>query len=219
MDLNGHTATISQLERFRKLWIAALARSARDHPNQSGPFTGTLANGTGGLGVTLGGGSLTLSTAKQLPRRDYCLKRHAEHSPALWSRPTPPTSFLSIGANSSIPAVVNFSGTFLTNYEAQIGASANALGALYQTAGTLSLTAPGGGANFQIGNAAGAFGYYYLGAAGTAYCNEIGRSRRGKCAERSWWRQRQRPYGCLWQPFTTLVGWSWPALARPKLAF
>ena len=70
--------------------------------------------------------------------------------------------------------VVNFSGTIVTNFNYSIGTVSNGVGALYQTAGALVASQGANGANFQIGIAPNANGYYYIGAGASNFCNEIG---------------------------------------------
>ena len=83
------------------------------------------------------------------------------------------TNTFTVG-NAAGNAVVNFSGGGLTNNNYNIGTVNGAVGAFYQTAGTVRANQAANGANFQIGNAAGAYGYYNAGSGSTLSANEIG---------------------------------------------
>ena len=75
--------------------------------------------------------------------------------------------------NTATNAVLISSGT-LTQTKINVGTVSGAVGAIYQTGGTVTPSAAAGPTDFQIGNAAGAYGYYYVGSAGSLYPNEIG---------------------------------------------
>jgi autotransporter-associated beta strand protein len=137
-------------------------------------FSGTI---TGPLSLTLDGtGSMTLPSVNTYSGATLVNAGTLNITGSL--EPTNPTNTTSdsftIGGFTNTNAVVNFSGAFLTNYQTQIGAVSGAVGALYQTAGVMDIVQAGNGSDFQIGNAVGAFGYYYLGAGASLFCNEVG---------------------------------------------
>jgi autotransporter-associated beta strand protein len=83
------------------------------------------------------------------------------------------TGTMTVGNAAGLNSVVNVSGLGLTNNNYNIGTVIGAVGAIYQTAGNVRATQAANGANFQIGNALGAYGYYDA-VAGTLFMNELG---------------------------------------------
>jgi fibronectin-binding autotransporter adhesin len=133
-----------------------------------------IISGTGGGITTAGTGTLTLSatntyTGANVISAGTILNITGSLEPAVIGSGSPMTV-----ANAAGNAVVNFSGAFLTNYDFNIGTVSGAVGAIYQTSGILTESQGASGSAFQIGDAAGAYGYYYLGAGATMNCGEIG---------------------------------------------
>ena len=79
---------------------------------------------------------------------------------------------LTVGS-AATNAVLNVLGGHLTGVNFNIGAVSGAVGAVYQNGGTVTAAQTANSTDFQIGNAASAFGYYAAGA-GTLAVNEIG---------------------------------------------
>ena len=75
--------------------------------------------------------------------------------------------------NAAGNAVLISSGTLSQN-KVNVGTVSNAVGAVYQTGGTVTATAAADATDFQIGDAVGAYGYYYAGNNSTLNVNEIG---------------------------------------------
>jgi fibronectin-binding autotransporter adhesin len=135
---------------------------------------GGIMSGTAGGITTAGTGTLTLSatntyTGANVISAGTILNITGSLEPAVNGSGSPMTVAPAAGN-----AVVNFSGAFLTNYDFNIGTVSGAVGAIYQTSGILTESQGGSGSAFQIGNASGAYGYYYLGAGATMNCGEIG---------------------------------------------
>lgn len=130
-------------------------------------FDGTATNSTGALAlVKLGSGALTLTGTNVYNGPTFVNAGTLNITGAF--EPTAPANTV------SIDGVFNFSGSLLTNFNYIVGSASNFSGAFYQTAGISKQTQGGNGANFQIGYASGSTGYYYLGAAATNFCNEVG---------------------------------------------
>ena len=75
--------------------------------------------------------------------------------------------------NAASNAVLITSGTILS-YDFNIGTVAGAVGAVYQTGGSVTATHGANSLDFQVGNAVGAYGYYDV-AGGTLECERSGR--------------------------------------------
>ena len=169
VDLYGHPIAVTDLSG-NGLLTSSLSGATVSLTNPASSFNGSI---TGGVGVTWAGSFLNLSGTNAYfgvttVSNGIVNITGSETSSNLTS------GILSIGANPASPAVVNFSGTFFTNNQLQLGVVANSLGALYQKSGIMNFIAAPSGNDFQIGNAVGAYGYYYLGAGATVYMNEIG---------------------------------------------
>jgi autotransporter-associated beta strand protein len=135
---------------------------------------GGIWRGTGGGITTAGAGILTITGTNAMTGPNVVSAGTTLNIPGSL-QPSPPGSANTMTiANGAGNAVVNFSGSFLTNYNFNIGTVSGAAGALYQTAGVLGESQGANGAAFQIGNASGAYGYYYIGAGASFYCGEMG---------------------------------------------
>ena len=82
------------------------------------------------------------------------------------------TDITTVG-NAAGNAVLISSGTLSQN-KVNVGTVSNAVGAVYQIGGTVTATAAADATDFQIGDAVGAYGYYYAGNNSTLNVNEIG---------------------------------------------
>jgi len=118
----------------------------------TGPGTLTLA----GSANTLAGGLNVASGALTIPATGTVTS----------------TNTLTVGS-AGLNAVLNVSGGHLTGLNFNVGTASGSVGAVYQTGGIVTATQTASGTDCQLGNAAGAFGYYDA-VAGTLAVNEIG---------------------------------------------
>jgi len=81
---------------------------------------------------------------------------------------------LIVGNAANMPATLNIlPGATITNYNLVLGGNATGPGAILQSGGTLTQVQAANTANFRIGDATSAYGYYQL-SGGTLNANEVG---------------------------------------------
>ena len=169
LDLNGHTPSISGLTGSGTVDSTLGSPTLVISNSADVQFDGMITNSTGTVGLTkIGAGKLTLTGTNVYNGVTTVNAGTLNITGSL--APVSPTAASMIIGNG----VVNFSGAFMTNLNYNIGTATNTLGALYQTSGTLKQSQAAGGGNFQLGTAPFAYGYYFLGAGATNFCNEIG---------------------------------------------
>jgi autotransporter-associated beta strand protein len=183
LDLNGNAAFIAALSGSGTVDNTLGSGTLMVNATANVEFDGVISNTAGTASLTkLGNATLTLGGTNIYTGATTVNGGTLNITGALEPSTTAAaTSYMVVGAGAG-NSVVNFSGTYMTNYDYTIGAVSNAVGALYQTAGVLRESQGASGNAIQIGNAIGAYGYYYIGAGATNSCGEVGVAGEGNSA-------------------------------------
>jgi autotransporter-associated beta strand protein len=169
LDLNSHTPMIAGLTGSGFVDTSLGSPTLVVNDSSDSQFDGNITNSVNTVSLTkVGAGKLTLSATNTYSGATTVNAGTLNITGML--APISPTAASLIVGNG----IVSFSGSFMTNLNFNIATATNSVGAFYHTAGTVKQTQGANGANFQLGSAPGAYGYYYIGAGATNFCNEVG---------------------------------------------
>jgi autotransporter-associated beta strand protein len=169
LDLNGNSPAIAGLTGIGTVDNTLGSPTLTINAGSDVEFDGIISNTTGTVSLTkIGNAKLTLGGTNIYNGATVVNAGTLNITGSLEPASVASSSFMAVRSG-----VVNFSGAFLTNYNFSIGTTTNLTGAFYQTAGILKQTQGGNSLDFQVGVGLFGYGYYYIGAGATNFCNEI----------------------------------------------